>query len=262
MASSNSTAIATVEPGGYLALNRPAGEIQSTLTDNLGGQSIDEFDLTRLKVPSGGGTAWEMETLTGTEHHTEISGIIVHHKRTRGFWPVSLDESDSSSPPSCSSPNAFIGYGKQWATKADPDPDGEPRRLKCEECPNAQFGSGKGNGQACQEKAQIFLLRDESFLPIVMTLPAMSLSPIKKYLVALGSGGKHFSSIVTSFTLTKIGSGGTAYSIVEPQLAAYLSPDEAEKAKAYAELLAPIFDRVTAEPAAAAASAPSAGKEG
>lgn len=254
-----STEIATVEAGKFLALNHSTAEISEIVAANLGGQEVGEFDLTRLTVPSGGGTAWEMETLAGAEYVKEVSGIIVHKKRTRAFWPVALGDGESG-PPACSSPDAVIGYGKQWATATEPDPEGEPRRLGCAECPNSQFGSGKNGGQACQEKAQWFLLREEGFLPIVMTLPAMSLSPAKKYLLNLAGAGLRFDRVVTRLTLEKVSSGKNDYSKVIPTLGAMLSPEEAEKAKAYAELLAPIFDRVTAEPEPAKPA--SAGKEG
>lgn len=254
-----STELATIDAGKFLALNHSTEEISDIVAANLGGQEVGEFDLTRLTVPSGGGTAWEMETLRGPEYVKEVSGIIVHKKQTRAFWPVALGDGDSG-PPACSSPDALIGYGKQWATKDDPDPDGEPKRLPCKECPNAQFGSGKNGGQACQEKAQWFLLREEGFLPIVMTLPAMSLGPAKKYLLNLAGAGLRFDRVVTTLTLEKVSSGKNDYSKVIPTLGALLGPEEAEKAKAYAALLAPIFDRVATEPAVEPAAA-TGGKE-
>lgn len=241
------TEIATVDPGGFLALTHPTQEIQEIIAANLGGQQVGEFDLTRLTVPSGGGTAWEMETLTGTQHVSEITGIVVYKKQTRAFWPVALGDGESG-PPACSSHDAVVGYGKQWATKEDPDPEGDPRRLACAECPNAQFGSGKNGSQACQEKGQWFLLGTQGFLPIVVTLPPMSLAPAKKYLLNLAGGGLRFNQVVTRLELEKVSGGGNPYSKVIPTLSGVLGEEEAAKAKAYADLLAPIFDRVTAEP--------------
>lgn len=250
-----STEIAVRDAGGFLALNHDTDEIRDIIADNLGGQEVGEFDLTRLTVPSGGGTAWEMETLAGTDSVREVSGILVHKKRTRSFWPVALGDG-ASGPPACSSADGVIGLGKQWATATDPDPDGEPKRQACADCPLAQFGSGKNGGQACQEKAQWFLLRDEGFLPIVMTLPAMSLQLAKKYLLNLAGAGLKYNEVVTRLTLEKVQSpGGNNYSRVIPALAGKLDPDEAGKAKAYAGLLAPIMERATAD----AATAPAGG---
>lgn len=238
-----STDIATIDKGKFLALNHSTDEIRDIVAANLDGQEVGEFDLIRLTVPAGGGTAWEMETLAGLDSVREVSGIIVHKKRTRAFWPLALGDAPSG-PPACSSPDAILGYGKQGATKEDPDPDVEPRRMKCAECPNAQFGSGKNGGQACQEKAQWFLLREEGFLPIVMTLPAMSLGPAKKYLMNLAGAGLRFDRVVTTLTLEKASSGNNDYSKVVPKLSGILSPEEAELARGYAEVLGPIFEHV------------------
>lgn len=237
-----STEIAVAEPGGFLALTQTTEEIRDVVAANLGGSEVNEFDLTRLTVPAGGGTAWELETLGQTSHVSEVTGIIVHKKQTRGFWALPLGDGESG-PPACSSPDAVSGYGKQWATPEDPDPDGEPRTLACRECPQSQFGSGKNGGQACQEKANWFMLGQRGFLPLVVTLPAMSLRPAKKYLLDLAGVGLRFDQVVTRLTLEKVSSGKNPYSKVIPTLEARLSDDEAERARAYAAVLGPIFER-------------------
>jgi hypothetical protein len=244
------TELTIVEPGGFLALNQSTDEIRDIVAANLGGQEVGEFDLTRLTVPAGGGTAWEVETLTGTESVREVSGIIVYKKQTRAFWPVALGESESG-PPVCSSPDAVVGYGKQWATPENPDPDGDAKRMPCADCPLSKFGTGRNGGQACQEKGQWFMLQAEGFLPIVVTLPAMSLGPAKKYLLNLAGAGLRYDQVVTKLTLEKASSGKNTYSKVIPTLGAKLDPEEAARARAYSDLLAPIFDRVAAEQAEA-----------
>lgn len=239
--------ITTPVEGGYLALNRSPEEIEAIVADNLSGQEFSEFDLTQLKVPAGGATAWEVETLEGMRSVREISGIIVHKRQTRAWWPYELGDAPSS-PPSCSSADAVVGYGKQWATAEDPNPDGEPRSQQCQSCPHAAWGSGRNGGQACAAKSQWFLLTPGEFLPCVVVLPAMSLTPAKKYLGRLASAGIRFSDVTTKLHLERETKGANIFAKVIPELAARLSPEEAQRARAYGELLQPLFERVTVEP--------------
>jgi hypothetical protein len=151
-------------------------------------------------VPSGKAQKyrWEIPTLEGSEAVDEISGIIVFQKQTRAFWPQSIDDGGGNVPPSCSSPDAKFGFGKQWATREDPDPDGEPRRVACAQCPNAQFGSDGGRGQACKQTSQLFLLMETGFLPAVVQVPPTSLGAVKKYMLALANAGVRYDQVVTT----------------------------------------------------------------
>jgi hypothetical protein len=243
-----STELTTIDVAGYPAFNHSTTEIQEIIADNLGGQDVGEFDLTRLKVPAGGATTWEMETLAGTEPVKEITGIIVHTAQTRSWWPVTLDESrEANTPPSCSSADARVGYGKQWATKDDPNPAGEPRRLACAECPHSQWGSGKNGGQACRLQGSWLILVEGSFLPIVVSLPTMSLKQTKRYMLGLAGQGIRFSDVVTKLHLEKAQSGPNTYAKVVPELVGPLSPEDAQKAREYGVLLKPLFDRMPQE---------------
>lgn len=240
--------IAASEPGKYLALNHSTAEIQAVITENLAGQEVSERDLIRLKVPAGGAVSWEVEDpLEGVRSIKEICGIIVHKKQTRAYWPLSLDDSGDGSPPACSSPDAIVGYGKQWATSSDPDGDGEPKSLRCSDCPLSQFNSGKNGGQACQEKGQWYLLQQTGLLPIVATLPAMSLAPAKKYMLALAGAGIRFDQVATRLSLRKETKGSNSYAVVVPTMAHRLDPESAERARAYSTALRPVFDRLSGE---------------
>jgi hypothetical protein len=239
--------IARIEPGGYLALNHDLTEVAGFIEDNLGGQDVTEFDLTRLSVPSGKATKyrWEVPTLDDSETVDELAGIIVFQKQTRAFWPMSIDDGGGNVPPSCSSPDAKVGFGKQWATREDPDPDGEPRQLACAQCPKSQFGSDGGRGQACKQQAQLFLLMQTGFLPVVVSVPPTSLSEVRKYMVKISSAGMRYDQVVTRFALEKKqNAGGTDYALIVPKLGGFLDEDEAAKARAYGEQLKPTFEQV------------------
>lgn len=232
-----STALAKIEPGGYLALNHPPEELEAIIADNLGGQEVDEFDLPRIKVPAGGGKVWEIPSIGGVDAQQILSGIVVHFKLTRAYWdPAAAD----GTPPACKSDNGIVGIG---------DPGGQ-----CKTCPHAQYGTAfddQGNpaaGQACNAKEIWFMLLPGSFLPVCVALPATSLKAAKAFRVgALGSVGMRLSSVVTSIALEQDKSaGGKAYSRIVPSVGGILAPDEAAAAMAYAARFRPLFDQAAA----------------
>lgn len=228
-----STELATIPAGGYLALSQDPAEIEAIIAENLGGQEITEFDLPRVKVPSGGGKTWEVPSLGGIEPATTLEGIVVHFKLTRAYWPA---KQDSGTPPACRSDNGIVGIG---------DPGGH-----CKTCPLAQFGTALDDagdpapGQACNAKEIWFMLRPGSFLPIVVALPATSLKAAKQYRVGtLGSAGMRLPSVVTQIALEgDKNAKGDSFSKAVPSVAGILEAGEIKRATEYATALRPIFD--------------------
>jgi hypothetical protein len=245
-----STELTVIEPGGFLALNHDLDEVTGFIEDNLSGQEVTEFDLKRISVPSGKATKyrWELPTLEGSEAVDEITGIIVFQKQTRQFWPRSIDDGGGNVPPSCSSPDGKVGFGKQWATKDDIDPPGEPRQLDCKACPKSQFGSDGGRGQACKQSASLFLLMETGFLPAVVSVPPTSLRSLKHYMLGLADVGIRYDQVVTTLALEKdSNAGGTEYAVIVPRLGGRLDPDDAVKARAYGAALRPQFEAVATQ---------------
>lgn len=231
-----STEITTVDPGGYLALNHEPSDLHEILTDVLGGDELSERDLPRVKVPSGGGTTWEIPVLGGIEPSQTLSGILVYHKQTRAYWKP---DADTGTPPDCRSQGpdgTAIGIG---------DPG-----VPCADCPLSKFGTAiddKGQpapGQACNKKEVWFLLPPgSSFLPIVLALPATSLAAAKTYRVSIGSAGLRLTNVVTQIALDPDRNAkGDKFSRAVPTVGGMLSADEAKRAMEYAAALRPIFD--------------------
>lgn len=233
-----STEIAVTEPGGYLALTRTAAEIQEIVADNLAGQDINEFDLRRVGMPAGGATVWQVPTLEGPQNLQELSGILVFTKQTRSYWS---EDQRTGEPPLCSSPDGLIGVGT---------PGGD-----CRSCEFAEFGSGKkGRGQACTQRTVWFLLREDGFLPIVVSLAPTSIKAAKQYMLDLAGAGIRFNEVVTAIGLeADQNPSGEKFSRAVPRLGARLDPDTGQRAREYAEILKPIFERAAA---AVASSAP------
>jgi hypothetical protein len=250
MATTTSTDVAVIKPGGYLALNHSADEMAEmldVLAENLGGESLTARDLPRIGIPAAGGLAWEIPTGDGDiEPSKTLTGIIVHFERTHSYWPPAQD---SGTPPACSSVGPVtiaIGAG---------EPGGP-----CKTCPHNQFGTKvrpdgrEAAGKACTERENWFLMVEDRPLPIVLSLSPASLKAAKQYRVdTLGSVGKRLSSVVTEITLANdTNATGEKYSYIVPRVAGNLSPTEAKLAREYAIGLRPVFAATIAAVAAEA----------
>lgn len=212
-----------------LAANASVGQL---MRDNLGGTNFTAFDLERITIPTGGGTAFKVTTLTGEDSFPTLSGIIVHYQDCRAFWKSAFS---GETPPDCASEDARIGVG---------DPGG-----KCADCPYAEFGSamreGKaGKGQACKQVRRLFLLQPKTYLPAMLSLPPTSIKNCKQYFTRVTNAGLPYWGVVSEIGLEKTKSGdGIAYSkatfrcaTVNGQLAT-LNAEEAAKVREYAKAL-------------------------
>lgn len=229
-----SRAVAKVNDGAkYLALSGDNGALQEALTENVGEDQLSEFDIDRVRMPTGGGTTWEVPTLEGVTSTQEIEGIIIAWFNRRAYWAGKY--SGGNEPPQCSSLDGVTGVG---------DPGGD-----CAQCPFAQFGSSQNpespNAQACKQVRQLFVLTPEAMLPTVITLPATSLKPIRSYMFRLTSASIPHTGIITKFSLEKDKSA-TGYDYAKVVLTAgeRLSVEARDKVREYATALMPAFQRV------------------
>lgn len=209
--------------------------VRKALAENLDGEEITMFDLERVKVPSGGGIAWELpDGEGGTDIQKQITGIVVFTKRIRSYWKTKFGEGDGNSLPDCTSSDCVRGVG---------DPGG-----LCKTCRFSQFNSaldkdGKpARGQACSEKRLIFLMREGRSLPTVLIAPPTSLKPLKKWLFDLSNGGLIYFNVEASFSLRKTkNQGGTEYAEVVPTTVRVIDPAERERVEAFARATAATF---------------------
>lgn len=229
------------DEGGFLVLRTDQNELQQILADNIGGDKLTEFDLDRVKVPTGGNTSWGIPGLEGVQVADAIEGIIVHWANRRAYWPGDFKGSE---PPVCSSPDGVWGYG---------DPGDKLRAMDppqgCDHCPNAAFGSDKNQrGQACKAMRQLFVLPRDSIIPIVVTVPPASLQNARKYFLRLVRGNVHYASVITKMTLTgERNPDGVEYARVDFSAVEKLEADDVVKIRSYADKLAPAFAAVTVD---------------
>lgn len=173
----------------FLALQPDGLEI---MLENIANLSIPIWDMDTAKVPTGGGTVWEVPDINeGAKAVKTLEGIILHcSPDLRDYYRAGLDEGGEKGPPDCHSEDGVTGVG---------DPGGD-----CATCEFAQWGSAeKGEGQACKLGRRLFLLMPNAYLPLVVRVPTMSVGPLKIYLTRLASNGIKYYEAVTSLSLEK-----------------------------------------------------------
>lgn len=237
MAKHENTSLAVIQPQNFAIAKSDRGTLEAVLRDNIGPHGFDEFDLDRVKMPAGGGLAFEVPTLGGVESQKEIVGVIIGHGDRRAYWSKPYGEGESV-PPDCSSLDAFVGNG---------NPGGN-----CAKCPMAAFGSkikpggAKGRGQACNQRKLLFIIRPTDMLPLVISCAPTSLDSVKKYMLRLASAGKPAYSVITKFTLTQEkNADGIKYSSVVCEMVADIPAEHAAKFKDVADTMRPYIGKVS-----------------
>lgn len=240
-----STALAKQEAPVYAITHGDTGAIVATIRENLGGEDLTPRDLDRIKVPSGGGSAFEIPSIDGTEPAKEFEGIVIHWKTTRGYW---RDKDSTGTPPDCYSDDGTHGAGV---------PGGS-----CDGCFFNKFGSrgldphtatpeelrdAKGP-KGCAEKRLLFVVRPGELLPMVVSFPATSIPDVKKLFLRLSSRSLSYSSVVMRFALREgKNAAGNKYSIIVPSVVRILEDDERLAIRAYSDAIRPALNRVRAD---------------
>lgn len=231
MAKDLSTSKTELIANDYKALSVPAEQLTKFLIENIGAQGLRPQDLDKIKVPAGGGSSWEVPTLKGPEPVKVLEGIILHFKDVRAYWK---SKDTNNAPPDCSSPDSLIGIGAP----------GGP----CHKCPLAQFGSAldqKGQaakGQACKQMRLLLFLRQETMLPMLVSLPPTSIQHAKKYFLRLVSNGYPFYGVTTQLRLEQAkNAGGTAYSVATLDMGRALEPEELQKVQLIGQAMRDLF---------------------
>jgi len=200
-------------------------EFMDVMQANLSEDVPIEF--ARVKIPAGGGLAWEVPTEDGDpETVKELKGIVIDHYLANAYWASEM--TGGGSPPNCSSLDAHIGIG---------NPGGE-----CAKCPYNQYGSAaKGRGKACKNMRRVYLLPEGEMFPLLLTLPPTSLGAFNEYVLRLTSKQrKPIYGVVSSAKLIKAqNKDGVPYSEVHWSFAGALAPEAIAQMKAYAAALKP-----------------------
>jgi len=219
------TMLSEVVESDYLALTTNAIDI---INENLKNQPLSPALFDVIKAPTGGMTVFNVPGINGDEVEKELVGIILDYTTPRAYWETS--EPVEGTPPICYSLDSICSVeGKA-----------------CSTCVYNTFGSkglngngmkdGDSNAKACKESIQLFLLRPDSIIPMIVRIPVTSKIIFQKYMTRLVSRMIPLSGVVTKITLEKATSnGGQPYAKFNFEAVEVLSSEETTYARAYGQ---------------------------
>lgn len=228
--------LALVDTTSYALVNSP--NRLAAMVFNLKDEQLSEFDLDRVKVPAGGGTAFQLPTPEGIKNSDELVGIVLHFGQRRSYWS---DPNPTGVPPSCYSIDGLVGIGDR-----DLGP-GDSGRHDCSTCPHNQFGSAvkiekgeakQGKGKRCREMRVMLILREIDTLPIVVLAPPTSIKPLKKWLMELPV---FMYRAVIRLTLEQDKADNIVYSKLVPECVGEISEEAGKALEAYAATLGKVL---------------------
>lgn len=228
-----STALATIDTENYLALQE-GGAIAEAMLENMGeGSAMSESDLTRVTIPTGGGTTWSIPNIMGDEHIDAIEGVLVYQGVRGLLW--ASDEPQEGALPLLVSHDLKIGklVDRNGDTDSIDVAKIDEGIYDWSKLPQNEWGSGKnGVGKACKEQRVLYILRESDPLPLVVCIQPGSLKNWKEFIVAMTKAGIPFYRAVVRLTLSKDkSSGGQPFSKVAPQLVGILTPEQGKLIK-------------------------------
>lgn len=216
------TALAAVS--GYSALASNAMEV---LYENLKHQPLSQQVFDVIKAPSGGATVFTVSGVGGEEAHKELIGIILDYGTPRAYWKT--PDPVEGTPPDCHSRDGLTSY----------------KGASCSICPYNMFGSSQkadSNAKACKEMVELYLLRPDTIMPVIVRVPVSSKRLFQKYMVRLVTNLIPVSGVVTRITLEKATSrAGKPYARYVFEAVRQLSPEEAKQAKAFGQGFAEVL---------------------
>ena len=98
-----STALTVLSDQGYTVVQYQPEDLREMIAENMGGE-LQPSDLQRIRVPSGGGKAWEVVDENGEAQAVKtISGVVLMARTQRAYWAE--DFGGGNEPPDCASLN-------------------------------------------------------------------------------------------------------------------------------------------------------------
>ena len=269
----------------YILAQTEPEEFRHILQENFGGRAPDAKDLVRVTIPTGGGTKWRCATPEGNEESEHLTGVIVHWKTARAMWIDKFGQAESG-PPACASNGGEFGEGSpggdcakcffnMWgsgdinmsdAVKAGLADGSRAPRLITELTAEIEArGNVKGGKKWCKEMRLVFMIRESDLMPIIISLPPMSIKPFLDYTRRLmnpgpltpadqGGDGKArrpqpISGLISRMTLVTIPKAGKRPDYSEARFACVgvLGKDDRRLLEGRVSLLGPMFAAVRAD---------------
>jgi hypothetical protein len=207
----------------YIVLRSNALEI---INENLKNHSLSRASIDTIKSPSGGATIFTIPGIAGEDIEKELVGVILDYTTPRAYWET--NDPVEGTPPDCYSFDSLISFeGKACAT-----------------CPYNEYGSKEGdsNAKACKESVEIYLLRENNIMPVIVRVPVSSKSTFQRYMTRLVSRLIPACSVVTKIMLEKAtNKTGQPYAKYKFEAAKELSPEETTGIKAFSRSIMDII---------------------
>lgn len=202
-------------------------ELLAQLQDELDDLDSDiGFDCLRIKVPSGGGQAFEVQAGDSVDYLKELDCVVVYTHKANSWWGSSYGGQDTS--PICSSMDGKTGINV----------DG--KSVACATCPNNQYGSAinmdgsRGKGKACKNMRRLYLLMSGKPDVYVLTIPPTSTREIDKAMKKMLMSGQPYTGSVVRFTLERTANAaGISYSKVKMTRLGTLPADQLAKVQSW-----------------------------
>lgn len=194
-----------------------------------------EFGLQQLRVPTGGGSTWEVVTPMGKEPIQELECVIAHVQAGQKAWWRDV-YSGGGTPPNCTSKDARVGRGNPSLDAAK-----NSGVHQCGDCRWNVFGSSRKEGTTgkdCKDYQSVYLFREGSRIPTVLTVPPTSLRKMQTYVMGLLDLDVMPYEVVTLLKLEQGSAGRFNPSVIVPTLIAKLNDVERGRMKTISELLA------------------------
>ena len=218
-----SNALAVISSNGT-ALSELENAVLAELDADNGGAY--DYQPTRIKFPSGGMMAFSVDDSDTLK--PPVKAIIAVSQKARAFWPA---KDTAGQPPLCSSPDGLMGHFdaaseqvKDAATLAfrhpaldTLDPEQAAGPWPCAGCPMAEWGSGKGRGQACKSLRRLIVLVEGWTMPAIMTLPPTSIKPFDMYASACArtKGSAYFTNVTRIELSQETNGDGIKFSVAK-----------------------------------------------
>lgn len=218
-------------PAALYMSEQEVGEFREAFAANVSSGSVSEFDLPRIKVMSGA-PLWLIPKLEGEETAPRIEGVIIASRDTRVYY---RSKEAGNVPPDCSSADCVTGRGTPGGV--------------CAGCPLAEWDSAEGDSsaQACKQQRQLYILRGESTLPDIVSLPPTSLRSCRQFFLRLLKDRiPHYGAIVAIELEKATSAAGKPYGRARFSFIRRLSQEE----QARALQLGAMIDGLLGKPAA------------
>lgn len=214
----------------------------------------------RIKVPSGGGRAFEIEGDDPDDPDIlkEFDGVVLFTHRINTMWEGEFG--GENRVPACSSFDAKVGV------KYD---TGES--CSCEKCPHNQF-KDDNTGKDCKNMRRIYLMLDGQQWLYLLSVPPTSLKAVNRQLNTILAQGTPFTDVVVHFSLeSATNRSGIDFSRIVLKKGSVLQDDQKRMARAMREEIKKQYQNIgvsdddynTADPSAGVqGSAPAADPDG